>query len=103
MPHRGSRNKPGRNRLQPTAAQIRENVIVIPRYYISENRNILRWFHTFDVVVNEERRTDRHLDIENRISGVPLRGIVTEGDVLRMTIRDGALILTVDTELRKTR
>jgi len=94
MGHSGPRNKPGRNRVQPTAAQIRENVIVVPRYYINENRNILRWFHTFDVIVNGQRRSDRHLDIENRIGGLPLRGVVQEGDVLHMTIRDGVLILT---------
>jgi hypothetical protein len=96
MGHRGPRNNPGRYRIQPTAAQIRENIVVVPRYYINENRKILRWFHTFDVIVNGNVRPGRHLDLENRISGVALRGVINEGDVLKMTIRDGSLLLTTD-------
>jgi hypothetical protein len=95
------RNKPGRNRIQPTATQIRQNVIVVPRYYINENRNILRWFHTFDVSVNGVVRTGRHLDMENRIGGIALNGFVNEGDILKLTIRDGCLILTTDSATPK--
>ena len=90
------RNKPGRYRIQPTAAQIRQNIIVVPRYYINENRNILRWFHSFDVSVNGVLRTDRHLDMENRIGGIALNGNITEGDILKLTIRDGRLVLTTE-------
>jgi hypothetical protein len=82
------RPKLPRNHIQPTNAQIDSNVIVVPRYVINENRNVLRWFHTFDVEVDGVRKVGRHLDSENRVGGIALKGNVRSGTVLRMTFAD---------------
>ena len=88
------RAKLPRNHIQPTVAQIKVNIIVVPRSYINENRHLLRWFHTFSVVVNGVKREGRHLDLENRIGGIALSRNIEPGSVLRMTIADNTLFLT---------
>ena len=83
-----------RNHIKPTNAQIKSNLIVVPRYFINENNTALRWSQTFDVEVNGRRFASRHLDSENRIGGIALNGNVESGSILQMTIDDNLLKLT---------
>ena len=92
--YKRSRPKLPRNHIQPTKTQIASNVIVVPRYFINENRNILRWFHTFDVEVEGQVCNSRHLDSENRVGGVAMRGRIDPGTVFHLTISANTLRLT---------
>lgn len=83
-----------RNHIRPTNAQIKSNIIVVPRYFIDENNTALRWTHSFDVEVNGRRFAGRHLDSENRIGGIALNGNVESGSIFQMTLGDNLLKLT---------
>lgn len=84
------------NWIRPTAAQIDKNIVGIPRPYIEETRNLIRWSSGFDVIVKGKRVANRHLDRENRVGGLPLRGHVRTGELLRLSIESGVLVLTAE-------
>ena len=79
--------------IRPTETQIRTNTFVIPKRTSIRNRQKLRWFHGFDVIIDGVRFTDRKLDLENRIGGLALRTWATHGDLLRLEIIDGVLMI----------
>jgi hypothetical protein len=74
--------------IRPTETQIRTNTIVVPRAFITDHRRLLRWFHGFDVTIENERIANRKLDLENRIGGIRLRAHFAPGDLLRLEIVD---------------
>jgi len=92
------RQPPAHDRIRPTASQVQNNIVGIPRTFVEQNRAALRWSSGFDVIVKGQRATNRRLDRENRIGGLPLRGHVTAGEVLRLSIQEGALVLAAEQE-----
>lgn len=78
--------------FRPTEAQIRSNIFVVPKAFINKQRQRLRWFHGFDVVIREDRFTNRKLDMENRIGGIALRHHFRGGQLLKLEIVDGVTL-----------
>ena len=74
--------------IRPTEAQIRSNIFVVPKAFINKQRQRLRWFHGFDVVIREYRFSNRKLDMENRIGGTALRNHFRAGQLLKLEIVD---------------
>lgn len=77
------------DRIRPTPKQIAENIAVIPKRFLDGNQG-----HfdpgSFDVVFLGSPLSRRRLDSEHRIS-LPLKGRVSEGTTLGLTIEDGVL------------
>jgi hypothetical protein len=76
----------------PTASQIKNNIIGVPKKFIADNASVLGG--TFDVVFNGKKLTRRSVDRENRLGGLPLRGGIVAGDSLRLVVEGGALVIT---------
>ena len=78
--------------IRPTASQIKNNIIGVPKKFIMDNAPVLGG--TFDVVLNGKKLTRRSIDRENRIGGLPLRGDLAVGDSLQLTVEGAALVIT---------
>lgn len=79
------------DRIQPTAHQISENIMVVPIAFIEQHRGKLPWSR-FDVMLFGERLPNRRLGSDNRV-GIPLNGRVQLGDVLSLSVADGCLVI----------
>lgn len=80
--------------LEPTEAQIRKNILGIPKAFIDRNRDRIRWWLGFDVVFGDQTFSNKRLDRENRLGGIKLRGNIAVGQKLRLEIVDsGTLVL----------
>lgn len=75
--------------LRPTEAQVRRNIVVVPKAFINKQRQRLRWFHGFDVLIREDRFANRKLDMENRIGEIAIRNNFRGGQILKLEIVDG--------------
>ena len=78
--------------FRPTEAQVRSNIFVVPKAFINKHRQQLRWFHGFDVVIQENRSPNRKIDMENRIGGIPLRDYFQAGQLLKLEIGDSVTL-----------
>jgi hypothetical protein len=79
--------------IRPTASQIDKNIVGVPRGFVLDHAALFGQSSFFDVLVKGRRVSRRHLDRENRIGGLPLRGHVVAGEALRLTVHDGVLVM----------
>ena len=86
----------GKDRVRPTAHQIRANLFVLPLIFYRMHFDELDW-NNFRVVALGEVFVAQHLD-QNRRVHVRLSGKLSEGDVLTLRVEDSSLIVTPATE-----
>jgi hypothetical protein len=85
--------------IRPTAAQVRDNIVGIPKRFVDTTAGALPWSTGFDVLFNGVRISNRRIDRERRVGGLPLRGQINPGEPLRLVVRDGILVITSDEEV----
>lgn len=78
----------GLDRVRPTSNQISHGVIVVPKVFIEASRGII--WHSFRAFFLGDDVGIKRLDQDNRLR-LPLRGVLKAGDVLHLSVRDGAL------------
>jgi len=78
--------------VKPTEAQIRSNIMVVPKAFINQHAQRLAWHAGFDLLIGDERIANRRLDSENRIGGIPLRNYFRFGQLLRLEVIDSTTL-----------
>lgn len=76
--------------VRPTANQISNNIIVVPKKFCDVHSEI-DW-SDFTLVAFGNETHHRRLDGDRRIS-VPLKGSLTPGDTLRLSVENGSLVI----------
>jgi hypothetical protein len=79
--------------VQPTAYQIRSGHFVVPRMFYDAHKSSLAWKAAFKVTAFGKEYFGKKIDDDRRLN-IRLREEIAPGDVLRLTITDGALHVT---------
>lgn len=88
----GGKTAVGDDGVKPTDYQIKSGHIVIPKGFYRRELSSLQWKRSFALIAFGERYEDKRIDYDRRLN-VRLRDRIAPGDILRLSISDGALII----------
>lgn len=82
----------GEDRVVPTSYQIGSGHIVVPKTFYQRNIGAIDWGRSFTVVAFGETLVAKRIDYDRRLT-IRLKDKITDGQVLRLSIRDNALVI----------
>ena len=88
----GGKTALGDDRVKPTDYQIRSGHIVVPKGFYNRERSSLDWDRSFALVAFGERFESKRIDYDRRLN-FRLRGKISSGEVLQLSINDGVLVI----------